>query len=765
MELDLNVLSKNQIESTTETNKILLSEDASQMIFKMYIKNICSNPIGSVVREITSNCFDSHVEADIDNTPVLIKKQYDQQTDSHYVSFIDFGVGMSPERIKKVYAVLFESTKRESNKLIGAFGLGSKTPLAYMRQTGEGEGEYDNSFFVITIYSGVKYFYNIFEGTESPEYSLLHKEKTIENNGTEVRVPILTKDIQKFENELRRQLFYFEGIVFEGFSDDINNDYQIIKDKNYLYRPDCFDEFIHVCLGKVYYPINYDVLGLNKYDYKIPIALNIPIGKVGVTVSREQLDYSDETIKYLKNKIETVKSELKDKLTKQYDNVQTLEDYFKFENEFGRLYLTKDHSISLLSFFKKSDITLDNFKYKGWFNKIPDSSSLFNLFFNISVYGKKVNKSWRKDGYPILQSNYGGLKKLFNSEECNVYHTPHKEVSLKRIKQSYLKENHGRFYVLKPNNIAQPNFMRKISEVFNISFSTYDNMISSLEFKEILKMQNEFIDIVQNNSFNYDNVQIPEEFRSSYGRRKISSEILKQTIPVKLDKYNKARIPIKELVNFRGKIFYCSTEDEMLIRSALDLYAELFDVKYLADYYDSYSKTPFKEKGIMFACVAKNNLKYFNYCKNATHINNFYHTFLRRKENEIISRIKNREIVEKYEDIDDFFKSDIFKSIAPDKKKLINDINSFIDVLDLKKKNRYLTKSNWFLKKYINLNNLTETKEEKKFRENIEKLEEIQEKNKDVMMYIKTPSIYNDIISEEKDNEILPNLLKNVLVL
>ena len=42
-------------EATTVENDMLLSSDSASIIFQMFSKNIYSNPIGSVVREITSN--------------------------------------------------------------------------------------------------------------------------------------------------------------------------------------------------------------------------------------------------------------------------------------------------------------------------------------------------------------------------------------------------------------------------------------------------------------------------------------------------------------------------------------------------------------------------------------------------------------------------------------------------------------------------------------------------------------------------------------
>ena len=193
MKINLKKLGEQAIETTTEQTKMRLSEDASSMVFQLFTKNVYSNPIGTVVREITSNCFDSHVEAGVDS-PVVIRKHKDGQTGTHYVSFIDYGVGMSPDRVKNIYGVYFESTKRVNNEQIGGFGIGGKTPLAYKRSTGQGEGEYDNSFYVITNYDGTKYYYCIYEGAESPVISELHKEPTTDRNGTEIQVPVFEKD-------------------------------------------------------------------------------------------------------------------------------------------------------------------------------------------------------------------------------------------------------------------------------------------------------------------------------------------------------------------------------------------------------------------------------------------------------------------------------------------------------------------------------------------------------------------------------------------
>ncbi len=96
-----------------------IDKDNLGFLFDIVSKQMYRRPINSIVREITSNCFDSHIEAKVDD-PVIIK--FDEDEAGDYISFIDVGVGMSPDRMEKVYSKYFSSSKRESNEFIGMFG-------------------------------------------------------------------------------------------------------------------------------------------------------------------------------------------------------------------------------------------------------------------------------------------------------------------------------------------------------------------------------------------------------------------------------------------------------------------------------------------------------------------------------------------------------------------------------------------------------------------------------------------------------------------
>ena len=110
------------IDSDIEGVKGGISADSLPFMFRILSKSYYSRKIDSIVRELVSNCFDSHAEAGV-NEPVIVERRYDIENDTYNIIFKDVGVGMNPERMYKVFNQWFTSTKRDSNDYIGAFGL------------------------------------------------------------------------------------------------------------------------------------------------------------------------------------------------------------------------------------------------------------------------------------------------------------------------------------------------------------------------------------------------------------------------------------------------------------------------------------------------------------------------------------------------------------------------------------------------------------------------------------------------------------------
>ncbi len=753
MKLDVNKFG-NEIETTGESIKMRLSDNATSMIFQMFTKNIYSNPIGSIVREITSNCFDSHIEANV-NYPVIIRKTYDSNDNIYYISFIDFGVGMSPERVKNIYSTYFESTKRNDNFQIGGFGIGGKTPLAYKRTIGRGSGDYDNSFFVITKYNGIKYHYCIAEGKNSPEITLLFEEKTTDRNGTEIKIPVLPNDINSFAREMVRQLYYFENIIFEGFddtsySDILSNEYKIIQGKTFLYRGDDVSSYIHVCLGRVAYPIDYDVLDLDKYGYEIPIAIKLNVGDINVTASREQLDYNEHTINFLKKKLDEVINELNELLIKQYNNVVTLEDYFKISLSYGQLFLSENKSIYIGQIININSIKFLNFKYNH-IKIYPRDFELFALLFEYKIYGK--NKKTRFSG---TYKDFHNFSNLFYSE-YNIR---------KKKTQSYLNSKYNNYIIITKRDISnernKSELLYIIEKIFNIKLNTIDNNdISNNIVQTFFDIQNDFWNIIKKYSQNYDDLKIPEDFK--YGQKNIYSNNIDKIYIMGYinDNYYKSKIKLKSLID-NVTIFYGTNDDKMDLDCAYTLFKNLYNKKHIIEY-NRYSHTlekKYSRGGVLFLKTSKSSLKYLKYCKNAYHISEFYNKLLYRKHDLILKIFQLHNIKRLYDNLSFMYKSDIISMANHKWKKIVDNVRDFIEnntnIFNIYDVIKYC---NLYIKKYIDIDNIDMLPEQKEIYNMVNSLFELQRKNED---YINLISEYE--LKYNNTNPKLIELLKKIMV-
>ena len=777
MKYDVNTYSEAEVQSTTIDNDITISKDSTSMVFQIFTRNMYSNPIGSIVREITSNCFDSHVEAKV-NAPVVIRKSFDKVTNTHYISFIDYVVGMSPERIKDVFSVMFNSSKRSDEKQIGQWGLGSKCPLAYRRSTGLGEEEYDNSYTIITIFAGIQYTYQIYDSNKCPKISDPMIEFTKECNGTEVRIPVLEKDIYSFKKEMIRQLYYFENIIFQGFGTDedtrdkvdetLMNEYQIVRGKSFLFRGSEYSQNVHVCLGRVAYPIDYDALGLNSSDYRFPIAIRLEIGEIAVTPSRESLNYNEATIKILKKKIEIAKAEIIAMLVKQYDNIQTLEDYFKVKNKFGVLYMPNGESFNVGDTVKMKDVNFNNFKYN--FMKMPNDKQLFRYFFESKLYGKKIktSRSWRYNNNDDETGFEAGYDALMEHNQHLYYFEG--EFIRRIVKQAWLKNQHTRYFVISKKQILDKSFENTslLADLFHVSDAIVTVDANGKEeptpyMQSLLELQDEYFEMVKRQCTEYNSVVVPQDYIDSRkaNAKKLSEEFRNATIPAKIygSYSSRRRIKLDSLFKLNMPIFYGTKDDEYTLRDAKNIFQILFSSNMILSDYSEYNKTfnaETKKKGILFIEIGKTNIRFMQYCKNAKPISKFNSTYIHRKEDAVLEYFQTLNFIQKFENINELYTCDSFGILSPAWSNKVETVKKFIDKINKKSNDwsHYRTE----LSAHYKLDNIKPTKEQQQFTSIITELEEMQELNKDVMRFIDIP------YRIEEAPEVFWNILKKLLV-
>lgn len=270
--------------------------------FRVLSDTLYQNKIGSIVRELACNAYDAHVMADKKEEPIVIHLPDNFEP---WFSVQDCGVGLSPDAIKNVFTVYFESTKDKSNESLGAFGLGAKTPFSYTDQ-----------FTVTSVYAGTKSIYGMYI-TESgiPDYSLMHSEETSEENGVEIKISIKKEDFYKVRAEVEKQLAYFsvKPKIVNGSVNFTEYNTYITTDNFILYKSNWNKSLI--IQGQVAYPLDLSYLPVGaerNFVSKMAhtgIALIFNIGEIGVIPSREGVEYTKQTVDNIIEKIKVVQQE------------------------------------------------------------------------------------------------------------------------------------------------------------------------------------------------------------------------------------------------------------------------------------------------------------------------------------------------------------------------------------------------------------------------------------------------------------------------
>lgn len=385
-------------------------------VFELVSKQLYSNPIGSVIREITSNCFDSHIEAGV-NDPVIISKTYDAD-EGYAINFKDVGVGISPDRIEKIYMNYFSSTKRSDNTQIGGFGIGSKTPLAYT-----------DMFYITTVYNGKKYEYLFHKGESKPtlesllgydsffeENSILGGEPietkvptgegTEEHNGTVIKIIMEQGDDYIFKRELEAQLAYFDNVYFKGWN--ISNDYDIYEGDYFKFRSDMSpNEDIHICIGNVRYPIDFSKINIPYAKRKIPIAVKFNIGELLITPSREALRYNEEMIALIQERVNAAIAEVIGMFEAQNPEIESLKVYNDLLNDTPKITFSVEKR-HYLYIHKDIGGIAKNYRFKP-LSGLNIGKTPKNMFFMWEVVGIIKNERRQKlkrESYYVVDNDF-----------------------------------------------------------------------------------------------------------------------------------------------------------------------------------------------------------------------------------------------------------------------------------------------------------------------------------------------------------------------
>lgn len=297
--------SSNVIASHGVTSEANFAIKASAQAFRILSSGLYSDKISAVLREIGCNAADSHIAAGTPDRPIEVKLPTALDT-SFYIK--DWGVGLSHEEVTGLFTTYFSSNKGDSNDLTGAFGLGSKSPFSYT-----------DSFMVTAVKDGVKRFYTAHIGANgSPVITQLGNGEPADPDwpsGMMVSFPVDPKDIDEFRKKAKLVFRWFRVKPILLGADAVTEPEYKIRGSNF--RLGAIEEGLHgpkVVMGNVCYPLSFERLGTQDRVIRALLAsdlvLDMPIGSVMPTASREELEYDPYTRKNLIKALEGVAKEL-----------------------------------------------------------------------------------------------------------------------------------------------------------------------------------------------------------------------------------------------------------------------------------------------------------------------------------------------------------------------------------------------------------------------------------------------------------------------
>ena len=431
--------------------------------------------------------------------PVIVRiKKEDNGVDSFEVE--DRGLGLDNIEFDKYIMGIGESTKQLISNVLGGFGIGAKSASSYHE---------DGSYFYTCRKNGIERKYMIYAGEQVADSILLYEKETEESNGVIVTIPIKQGDKWDFESKIKEQLCYFTGVYFENC--DVNNDFKVYRNELFQYSELCQDNCMHISLDDVYYPIDFNKLGISPIKFPVAIRFHLEEGLITPIPNRENIEYTKQTKQAIADKIKLIAdwfiTKFNENLTETED-VDVIYSYFAQSDkyyEFGG----KQFNISRLEQFSNIKIDVPTFKgisklnlralhenYNNFLNLYTIKSKIYNSRFtgkdsngNITDAVHKGRKMFVIDTQPnkkmieYIKDTYG---------DCWFIHKTHK-YELGKISHNWGHRDISFIKMLKLKEYPKSNWRQVINEYLSVVKIFEDKLVHintiqiSKEWKEARK--------------------------------------------------------------------------------------------------------------------------------------------------------------------------------------------------------------------------------------------------------------------------------------
>jgi hypothetical protein len=427
-----------------------------QMLSKFY-----SDAVGSLIRETTSNALDSHREIN-SSEPIVVSFHINDEGNYEF-SVEDFGVGINKDTINNILRKYGKSTKRNSVNQLGAFGLGWKSPLAYT-----------SGFYFTGRKDGIEIKCMMYEGEEDIKIDVLYEGTTKEKNGCKVTVPVKSSDKGDFIEKISEQLAYFENVYFNV--KDLNNNFKIHREKDFQYSDLCTDHNLHICLDNVYYPIDFQKLGINPINIALGLRFSLTDGLFPVP-NRESIKYTLETKEIILDKINKVANWAAEKYNETITDTKDIYKVMEHYNTSSRLLeLTGGLSIDIRALVPYTDAkVLDDPNIEGL--KVLSTKKMMDIQGD---FLREYEKEYTLSNDRISQEKHWKQVNMgmFTKNSASLYLFSDRMTSLKK---DYIKSLHPKSYA--------SIYMVKEKEYFKLGSFRDDSLFHNTTFYNLLELK------------------------------------------------------------------------------------------------------------------------------------------------------------------------------------------------------------------------------------------------------------------------------------
>lgn len=486
-----------------------LDLDSAQILMQMLSKNLYSDDIGSTIRECASNALDSHRRAGVKD-PIIVS--FKESTSYNYEFAVeDFGIGLDADDVKNIISKYGKSTKRDSATELGMMGLGFKAPLAY-----------SSSFYFVCRKDGMERKYMMYEGEDVNTIDLLYEKPTEERNGVKVIVPVKYQHQYQFRQKIKEQLCYFEDVYFDVPSDSsIHNEFVISRHPDFQFSELSEARYLHICLDNVYYPLDFDKVGVKSIDFPIALRFSLTDG-IYPTPNRESIRYTQEAKEIIKNKLTDVANYFIDKYNESVESGCDLKSMINHLEKSGK-YIQ----------FNGSSVRIDDLEqYASVQIKAPQLEGISLIDFSAFYASKRqylledfspkfyLNNKRMMDatkGY-----NWYWKSQTLASNEVKVYIY---EDKVPGIKKDYLRSIYGssdKVFLVKPSKPMT------LGNPAKFDIRTYYHLLDLKNYpkdqwRDVIKEYQSIIGMLSASFINLDELQVPQAFIDS--RKKVKAVV------------------------------------------------------------------------------------------------------------------------------------------------------------------------------------------------------------------------------------------------